>query len=598
MIAIESIIESLPWLLAIGVLLASVRLLFGVQRLPANERPRSWRTGLLLLAQCASAALLFLLLRTVLPSDSIHTLHLLTAHAPATAVPSPVAGELSLFLPEATSREDVAATPDLATALRQHPQVRTLHIIGDGLEARDRDAASGLKIQFDDAPLAIGIRDWWAPQYVQSGDALNVRGVTHGGAHVELLDPAGMRVDQQALQADGAFSLQSATRSPGLAMYQLRLRDARDKTIATTPIPVQVLTSLPSRLLLRSGGPDPELKFLRRWAADNGATLRATIDLGAGVQAGDPAFALDTRTLTETDVLILDDRSWNGLGGASRTNVLTAVNNGLGLLLRATAPLADGDALGMQVRAASLPTSFKLPIVDADDATLPALTRPQLRIDNPSGQTVLRDDRSNPLAAWRAHGRGRIGVWLPTDSYRLALTGRADLHARLWADAINHVARARAALPRDMPTRVYAGERIVFCELGETANILQPGDATAIPLAIDPRRGDKHCAAFWPQHEGWHRLIDPERVDGAAASGNSDTAFLVRARDADQVLRTARTQQATAALADQTPALAKPAVLTPTLPRWTLFLLWLAVTAVLWWFERSRFGRVRAVTPD
>ncbi len=145
MIAIESMIELLPWLLAFGVLLASLRLLLGVRRLPANERPRPWRTVLLLLAQCTSAALLFLLLRTVLPGDSIHTLHVVTAHAPAMAAPTPRAGERWLRLPEAMSREGIDGAPDLATALRQHPQVRTLHIVGDGLEARDRDAASGLR---------------------------------------------------------------------------------------------------------------------------------------------------------------------------------------------------------------------------------------------------------------------------------------------------------------------------------------------------------------------------------------------------------------------------------------------------------------------
>ncbi len=586
MIAIDSIIEFLSWLLALGVLLASVRLMFGVGRLPANERPRNWRTGLLLFGQCASAALLFLLLRTVLPSDSIHTLHLLTAHAPEVAAPTSPAGERWLRLPEATSRHGVAATPDLATALRQHSHVRTLRIMGDGLEARDRDAATGLQIQFDATPLAVGILDWWASPSVQAGDAVYLRGVTNGGIRIELLDPAGVRVDQQALQADGAFALQSATRSPGLALYQLRLLGADDKTIATTSVPIQVLPIVPARLLLRSGGPDPELKFLRRWAADNGATLQASIDLGAGVQAGDPPFALDTRTLAGADVLILDDRSWNGLGRASRATVLDAVGKGLGLLLRATTPLSDGHALGMQVRAASLPTSFKLPVADANDSTLPALTRPQLRIDNPAGKTALRDDRGNPLAGWRAHGRGRIGIWLPTDSYRLALAGHADLHARLWAGAINRVARGRTAVPREVPARIYAGERVVFCELGTTATTVQPGDDTPVRLLIDPSSGNKHCAAFWPQHEGWHRLID----------GDSTTTFLVRAHNADPVLRASRTQEATAALADHAPAPIKPAVVTPTLSRWTLFLLWLAVTSALWWFERSRFGRVRALT--
>ncbi len=592
MMAMELVSQAWPWVLAVGVLLASLRLVLGLSRLPADARPRAWRTWVLISGQCASAALLFLLLQAGVPSESIHTLHLLTAHAPETSVPAQGAGERWLRLPEATPREGINPTPDLATALRAHPRLHTVHVIGDGLEARDRDAAAGLRIRFERAPLASGIRDWWSPGFVNSGEAVHVRGSSQGGARIELLDPSASRVDQQALQADSAFSLQAASHSPGLAVYQLRLIGADEKTIATTPVPVHVLPMLATRLLLRSGGPDPELKFLRRWAADNGASLKATIDLGAGMQAGDPPFALDTRTLADADVLILDDRSWNGLGPARRRNVLDAVNQGLGLLLRATVPLADGDALGMKVRAASLPTSFKLPVVDASGSRLPALTRPALRIDNPSGQTLLRDDRGTPLAAWRAHGRGRLGIWLPTDSYRLALAGHADLHARLWADAINRVARARAPVPRNMPARIHAGERVVFCELGNAAKILQPGDATPLPLAIDPRSGDKHCAAFWPQRAGWHRLIE-----GAPVDGKSDTAFLVRADDADQVLRAAETRQATAALADHAPVSIKPAVVTPTLPRWALFMLWVAVTSALWWFERSRFGRVRAATP-
>jgi hypothetical protein len=589
MIAIEPIAQALPWLLGIGLLLASLRLVLGLRRLAAQARPRAWRSATLLLSQCASAVLLFLLLRAPQSGDSTHTLHLLTAHAPtAPAITSaPRAGELWLRLPEAGPRRGIDPTPDLATALRQHPQVRTLHVIGDGLEARDRDAASGLEIRFERAPLADGIRDWWAPASAQPGDAISVRGSVIGGGRIELLDPAGQGIDQQALQSDGAFSLRSTTRSPGMAVYRLQLRDAGGTTIATTQVPVQVLPARPTHLLLRSGGPDPELKFLRRWAADNGATLQATIDLGSGMQAGDPPFALDARTLAGNDVLILDDRSWNGLGRASRDRVLAAVRDGMGLLLRASAPLTDRDALGLQVRSANLPSSYKLPAIDGEDPTLPVLTRPQLRIDNPSGKSVLHDGRGNALVAWRAHGRGRVGVWLPIDSYRLALAGHADLHARLWADAVNAVMRPRAAPTRGMPRQAYAGERVLLCDLGNPAHVLQPGDTTPVRLAIDPRSGQGHCAAFWPRRAGWHRLVD----------GDSDIAFLVRARDADPVLRSARTRRATAALAAMSPAAVEPAPARATLPRAVLFLLWLAATGGLWWFERSRLGRATGATP-
>ncbi|MFS8137190.1 MAG: hypothetical protein ACMG50_03575, partial [Thermomonas sp.] len=289
-------------------------------------------------------------------------------------------------------------------------------------------------------------------------------------------------------------------------------------------------------------------------------------------------------TLSDIDVLILDDRSWNGLGHASRNAILASVRNGLGLLLRASAPLADSDALGLQLRAANVSTTFKLP--DAARSALPALGRPPLRIDNPLGHTVLRDDRGTPLAAWRAQGRGRIAVWLPNDTFRLALSGHADVHARLWADAINAVMRPRAPAPHDMPLQIYTGEATTLCDLDDDAHVLEPAASKPIRLAIDPRSGTRRCAEFWPRRAGWHHLLD----------AGMDTAFLVRAEDADAVLRAARTQQATAALAGLTPGPASASSLPEGLPRWPLFLLWLVVTASLWWFERSQVGRKRSPT--
>ncbi|HSD17127.1 MAG TPA: carboxypeptidase regulatory-like domain-containing protein [Thermomonas sp.] len=577
----------LPWLLGSIALLACVRLCWPLRRLPVANRPRRWRTGLLLLGQCSSAALLFLLLRTPEPTDTVHTLHLLTAHAPAGALPVAAPGERWLRLPEAPSRPGIASVPDLASALRRHPGVRHLHLVGDGLEARDREAALAMRIRFDPAPLATGIDDWWAPRFVHAGETFRVQGRARhaAGMQVELTDPAGFRVDQQVLQDDGRFSLQARARSPGLADYQLRLRRADHIPGDGTRVPMQVLPATPARLLLRAGGPDPDLKFLRRWAADNGASLRAAIDLGGGMQAGDPV-AVDTRTLAGIDVLVLDDRSWNGLGRAQRATVLDAVDNGMGLLLRASMPLADSDALGLQVRAAQLAPTFRLAAIDPAQEVLPTLGRPQLRIDNPFGNTLLRDDRGTPLVAWRTRGRGRIAAWLPTDSFRLVLAGHADVHARAWADAINSVMRARVHAPKDLPLQVYAGERTLLCDLDEDARVIAPGNAGAMRLAIDPRSGPRGCAAFWPQNAGWHRLLD----------ANTDTAFLVRASDADPVLRASRTQRATRALAAR--ASTSDITRTPAggLARWALFLAWLALTAGLWWFERSRHGRVRAAT--
>ncbi len=580
---LEVVVRWLPWVLAASVLLASLRLL--QQARAAGTAPRRWRTAVLAVGQSLAALLLYLLLRTDPPTASVHTLHLLTAHAPAAYLPVQAAGELWLRLPEAPYRSGVQPVPDLATALRSHPAVRLLRIDGDGLEARDRDATGGRRIQFTPAPLARGITDWWAPQMLRQGEPVRVAGATHAsaGLRISLLDPGGTRVDEEVLQEDGGFALQAIPRTPGLAEYRLQLRDSDGKQIDTSLVPVRIAAPSSVSVLLLAGGPDPDLKYLRRWAEDHGARLRSSIELGGGMHAGDPPFALDAPMLGQADLLILDDRSWNALDGRRRDAVMAAVDAGMGLLLRASQPLGNATLLGFGVRPATFPATYRIPGTANGGDEPVVLSRPQLRIENPRGPILLRDDRGLALAAWRAHGRGRIGVWLPGDSFRLVLAGQGALHAQQWSSVANALMRARGPIPRPLPLRMYAGELALLCDLGSAPRVVAPGSSAPQPLVIDPRSGDRLCAAWWPTGPGWHRVMD----------GNGERLALVRARGDDAVMRAADTQRATTALAAQSTAgKAAPAPPAPNrLPRWLLFLAWMAVMAALWWFERSRIGR-------
>lgn len=577
-----------PLLLAVGMLLASARLL--LQTRAPGSRPRPWRISLLVIGQGMAAALLFFLLRTGDPAEPVHTLHVLTARATTGPVVAERPGERWVRLPEAPGSAGVATTPDLATALRLYPGVRTLHIRGDGLEARDRDAARHLHVTFKPVPPAIGITEWWAPQTLREGEPMHVVGSAHApaGTRIGLLDPAGNRIDEQTLQDDGGFALRAIPRHSGLAGYRLQLENSNGKQLDASRLQVRVAAATSTRVLLLAGGPDPDLKYLRRWAAAQGAQLQASIELGGGMRTGDPPFAIDPRTLDEADLLILDDRTWNGMDRRRQEAVLTAVDAGMGLLLRASTPLAQSGLLGMRVRTATLPATYRIPApAGADTEAPPAMERPQLRIDNPGGPVLLRDDRGLSLATWRAHGRGRIGVWLPGDTFRLALSGHGTLHASQWARVLNALMRPRAPAPAPLPPRIYAGQRTLLCDVSTAPRVVAPGSGQPSPLLVDPRSGVRRCAAYWPTHPGWHRLLD--------ASG--ERSFLVRAAAEDIALRAAENRRATSELAAQT---SPPYGVGPSpagVPRWLLFLAWLALMGGLWWFERSRFGRAGRVTP-
>src|SRR5690606_10163814 len=113
-------------------------------------------------------------------------------------------------LPEAPRIDGIARVPDLGTALRRHPDVRQVRVVGAGLAARDRDAARDVAIVPALSPLPRGVSRLDVPDRVATGETFVVAGNVMGvaGGRVELVDPAGHRVDAAPLGDDGAFAMQ------------------------------------------------------------------------------------------------------------------------------------------------------------------------------------------------------------------------------------------------------------------------------------------------------------------------------------------------------------------------------------------------------
>ncbi|GAE52837.1 hypothetical protein XPU_4369, partial [Xanthomonas arboricola pv. pruni str. MAFF 311562] len=103
-------------------------------------------------------------------------------------------------------------------------------------------------------------------------------------------------------------------------------------------MPVLIAAVPSARVLLLAGAPQPELKYLRRWANDAGMQVRSQIAVGPGVQLGEGA-ALDAASLDVLDLLVIDQRRLVALGNAQRQGVRAAIGRGLGVLVRTDGPL-------------------------------------------------------------------------------------------------------------------------------------------------------------------------------------------------------------------------------------------------------------------
>lgn len=568
----------MPVTLQQGVAAAALLLIAGL----AFWRFRHAHKGLSWL-QPVLAGLLYVAVFPPLQLSPGETLVLFTAGATPSQLARHQAAPLRLRLPEAQPATGVAVVPDLATALRQHPAVTALTVVGAGLPARDRATARGWPLRFDAAPAGRGLIEWWPPTAVTTGLRwpLSGRVAQVPGGTVELLDPGNRRIDHQRLSAQGDFTVHGWASGPGPVLFRLRLRDDKGAMVDDIAVPVVVTAGAPLRVVLLSGGPDPELKYLRRWALDAGLGLQSRISLGAGVQIG--TVPREARALAELlanqDVLVLDERAWRELGAFQHSVLKAAVQGGLGLLLRINGPLSPQERAHMQKTwgFTLAPTGLpRLTTLAEAGATSVAVSRQAIIARASDGVIGLRDRNGQPLSVWRAEGRGRVGLWWLSDSWRLVLAGHAEAHGRIWSEALAALARRRAVSPPvlvEPDPRV--NQRAVLCGLAESARVLTPSGAAIELLPASPVPQMSTCAAFWPTEPGWQVIAQGDQRNPVYVRQPDELGGVYAERDAGQTRQLA----ATADERGPPPATAGP--------RWPWLLAWLLVAALSWWLERK-----------
>lgn len=440
--------------------------------------------------------------------------------------------------------------PDLATALRQTPAARLI-VLGQGLPARDRDLARTLPLRHLPAAPARGIVELRLPPQPRPGAWWSLHGRVQPvsqGWQLRLFDPAGAEQARLEPAADGRFELTARAPIVGRHLYRLELLDGPEQVIERISVPIEIESAPPLRLALHTAAPNPESKYLRRWALDAGLALDSRQPLRPGLTLSSGAASTTPRNRAEdwaqTDLLIIEDRVWRSWRPTERAAARAAVEAGMGLLLRLTeAPDTTTTALyaelGFRVGSADLPLSVQLPprpggggcrpvepsssaalTADTDQpagcaaAAMIELTRRPLEVSAAQSTPLLRNADGNPLGLWRPLAAGRVGLLWLSDSYRLALANEPAEHADHWSNWVGTLARAQglAVLAIDaLPAQLWVDERATLC--GPWRSVLDPtGKVTS--LLPDPQAAN--CSGWWPTQVGWHRLTRP--ADSTATS--------------------------------------------------------------------------------
>ena len=560
--------------ITLGILLLAV--LTGVWRI---LRLRGRWMVLRCLGQVVVAAALWLLLFPPSVPQERETAIVLTPGVDSPTMSGRDTDLRTLALPGVTADADttIERVPDLATALRRHPSIGALRILGDGLPARDRAAVDGLGIRFEPDASLIGVVGLEVPYSVNAGALWSVRGKIAGvaDATVELRDHNDALLVSGSTAADGHFELRATAKSPGVQLFRLRMLRSDSTLVEEVPVPIVVRAGDPIRTLIVAGAADAELKYLRRWVLDSGKRLSSRISLSRGIEQRQDAPTLDVETLAETDVLIIDERAWAALSTSEKSAILSSVDDGLGVLLRVTGPVpatvvAEWARLGLRLESTDRARAVELAGSPDARAATTALTRWPVSIDGPGSAALASSVDGSDLGRWSAHGQGRVGVWLLLDSYRLLLGGESPRFGTLWSDIFSTLGRARGRVEPKLPGEVRVDQRSLICGITADARI---EDADAASVNLLPQPGEPACASWWPSKPGWHTLVEADQR----------WPIYVLATDQAQALRRARVRAETASLVHSTTALPAIAV---ALPRWPLFLVWLLLASGLWWLER------------
>ena len=423
--------------------------------------------------------------------------------------------------------EESAFGSDLNQLFWSQPEIQQLHIVGDGLPDYALDMLSGKSASFYLNEPPAGLRKLNYNKRITVGKNLKLSGeYRHENEAMYRLfiqSPGGKKLIRTFEKAGlYAFEVELPMKEAGQFLFSLLVEDHSGELLAKEDFPVVIDQAQAIRVFLLNQAPTFESKYLKNWLADEGysVAVRSTISRDKykteflnGSRKNLNRISEDL--LDEFDVLLLDVQTLAALSRSEQNQILSAVNQGLGLCLLANTPPKDWSLpsglkssinFPLQTGAAgfSVENSFeltKIPFSIAEDFGIFPI------LQSNSGQTV---------AAWKILGEGRISLNLIPDTYLLLLDGKAELYHRFWSPIIGTTARQHArktfweseghlCIQPKQPLDL----QLTYEGMPPVGQFTNRQDSTAISFYFrqHPFIPGRWTATIWPDSSGWMQVF-------------------------------------------------------------------------------------------
>ncbi|MBE7171252.1 MAG: hypothetical protein INR73_11720 [Williamsia sp.] len=397
-----------------------------------------------------------------------------------------------------------------------------LHVFGNGFDKDELTCLQNRAIRFHPAPLPAGIQTISWTKELQEGESM----VVQGHCYNPLSTPVRVVLSGYQTGFDSVminpgnnqpFQLSAVPKLRGKALFSLSVLNQKD-TLEQEPLPVEIDTAAPVKILLLSSAPNFETRFLKDWLAKKGYAVEVRTLISTGKQ--DRLFAntgnlspnqLNASLLQQTDVLISDPVALNNLRATEQQAIRTAVAaQGLGLIIRADSLLPRsfyGGFFPLTQNHDSISKQVPLIIADAIPDTASWLAEQPLYIRlQPGSQALVQTASATGVVAGSAlYGAGKIVLTTIPNSYSWLLAGNNKTYEAYWSLLIKKSLRKKVA-PATwsfLPSIPFVDEPVTLqVETESDRPPVYPVSNTGVAYAQNFLLPFAWQALYWPL-EGW-----------------------------------------------------------------------------------------------
>jgi len=337
------------------------------------------------------------------------------------------------------------------------PAISLLHVLGFGLTEDELKQLDSIPIAFHPSPYPSGITSISWTEKIKQGQHCVIQGTFNNTAHYQVklvLEGLNTNVDSLLIgpMVSTNFTLTDLPKSDGQIIDRLLVISGED-TLENEKVPIAVTPVRPLKILVLSGAPDFENKFLKNWLADNGFQVAVRSAISKNKFSTDyinieqlPLNHLTSQVLDKFDVLISDLSVLKALSSDENGLIKNqVVKNSMGLIVRAdtvfqTTPwFQNGFTVykGLSADQQPLPLNFQ----GAKNASK-ILSNEQMFIGNSENMQVLvTDGKQRGLACASIMGAGKIVFTTIDNTYSWMLAGNKDDYSAFWSLLIGKAAK-------------------------------------------------------------------------------------------------------------------------------------------------------------